>query len=154
MIKLSANGAELTLDVSGYQFPDAPPGDWDDNWLQIKGTVKSERGEWSFHDPCMTATELSTMASWLMHVATLHESSQMSFLEPCLELRRDEADPLGAIVVVLSHEASPPWVTGDARYGDAFQLRLATSVSDLAIAAKQALALATRYPDRSIPDAS
>jgi hypothetical protein len=115
MIHISANGRDLLLDVAGYQFPGAPLGDWDAAWLQVKGSVSCENGRWSFLDPCMTASELTTLASWLIHVATQDESSEMAFLEPCLSFRRDEADPPGAFSVIFCSEACPPWITDDAR---------------------------------------
>jgi hypothetical protein len=96
----------------------------------------------------MTTSELTTLASWLIFVATQHESSEMAFLEPCLLFRRVEADPLGTIVVVFSSEACPPWVSGDARFDGGFELRIASTVSDLEAAGRQALLLADKYPDR------
>jgi hypothetical protein len=148
MITLGASGTHLTLDVTGYQFPDAPVDEWDAAWLQVKGAVACESGRWSFQDPCMTASELTTLASWLIYVATQHESSEMGFLEPCLLFRRYESHPLGTIAVVFSHEACPPWVADDARFEGGFELRLDTSISELEAAGRQALLLADRYPDR------
>lgn len=150
MITISANGTELTLDVTNYQFPDAPPDEWDATWLLVRGSASCERGQWSFHDPCMTASELTTLASWLIHVATQHESSEMSFLEPCLSFRREGVDPLGVIAITLAHEACPPWIVGDERF-EGYELRIETTVEDLEMAGRKALALAERFPDRRRP---
>jgi hypothetical protein len=147
MITISANGAELSLDITNYQFPTPTRHDEDAAWLRVAGRASCDQGSWSFSDPCMTSSELTTLASWLIHVATLHESSEISFLEPCLSFKRDAVDPLGTIVVTLAHEACPPWIAGEDRY-DGYELRIATTVENLETAGRHALSLADRFPDR------
>lgn len=147
MITISANSADLSLDITNYQFPIPTRHDEDAAWLLVAGRARCDQGRWSFGDPCMTSSELTTLASWLIHVATLHESSELSFLEPCLSFSRDAADPLGTIVVTLANEACPPWIAGEDRY-DGYKLRIATTVENLVNAGRQALALADRFPDR------
>ncbi len=150
MITLRANDTELSLDVTSYEFPEAPPDDWDAAWLQVAGRVSCERGRWSFSAPCITTSELPTLASWLMHVATQDDASEMLFLEPCLAFRREEVHPIGTIVVTLAHQAGPPWLLEDEPSGG-YDIRIETTAEELVKAGKEALALARRFPDRRRP---
>jgi hypothetical protein len=64
----SADGASVEIRPTQYQFPTASgePDDWDANWLQIRGRVRTVAGEtWEFDDPCLTTWEARTLGFWL-----------------------------------------------------------------------------------------
>jgi len=94
---LSRDGASVTLWPTGYQFGrgSAPRGDWDANWLLVRGDVCMASDEtWSFHDACLTTWEAASLWSWLRaacsgNVAPTdapHEDSEslLAFTEPNL----------------------------------------------------------------------
>nr|WP_246315106.1 hypothetical protein [Kineococcus aurantiacus] len=55
----------------GYQYPDLDaPGDWDANWLVVRGEVRTAGGEsWTFDDPSLTTWEAGELGEWLRAVA-------------------------------------------------------------------------------------
>lgn len=60
MLLTSSDGASVELRPTRYQYTAAPsePGDWDANWLEIHGRVRTEAGQsWKFDDPCLTTWE-------------------------------------------------------------------------------------------------
>ena len=65
---LSGDGASVVLWPTGYQFASgaAPRGDWDANWLQMRGEVRTATGDsWSFHVPCLTTWDAPHLLVWL-----------------------------------------------------------------------------------------
>jgi hypothetical protein len=151
MMRLNTSDASLTLAVERYQFPDADPKEWDAAWVVVSGAVKCPRGNWTFQDPCLTASELATLASWMRHVAPLAENDEISFMEPCLRFWCDGESPPGTLFVSFSHEACPPW--SDQRFTGGETISFSASVDDLLIAAAQLEQLSLRYPDRMSADA-
>jgi hypothetical protein len=68
----SDDGASIELRPTRYQYPSAPsePGDWDANWLEIRGRVRTVAGEsWKFEDPCLTTWEAQRLGDWLRAAA-------------------------------------------------------------------------------------
>jgi len=64
----SLDGASVELRPTRYQFPAEPPepGDWDANWLEVHGRVRTTAGvTWTFDDPCLTTWEAEELATWL-----------------------------------------------------------------------------------------
>jgi hypothetical protein len=58
-VRISSQDLALVeLDVTGYQFPDAPgrgERDRDANWLRVRGAMtQADEKSWSFDDPCLT----------------------------------------------------------------------------------------------------
>ena len=97
MLLTSSDGASVELRPTRYQFPAPPsePGDWDANWLEIHGRVRTVAGEsWKFDDPCLTTWEAREIGDWLRAAAdgrvpvieTPTEDSEelLSFTEPNL----------------------------------------------------------------------
>lgn len=97
-------GGALELELVGYQFPEGPvstgriadslarSGDKlltvytadDDNWLLVRGSVESERGAWTFRDPCLQTWEVETLARWFEDVSQRRQPERVSFTEPAL----------------------------------------------------------------------
>ncbi len=110
----------MALRPTGYQFGrgSAPPGDWDANWLLVRGEVRTATGEsWSFHDPCLTTWDCVELQGWLSaasrgDVAPTDEPSEddglLWFTEPNLAFSVAEisADEL-VLRVHLSLESGP-----------------------------------------------
>ena len=72
MLLTSSDGASVELRPTRYQFPAAPsePGDWDANWLEVHGRVRTVAGEaWQFDDPCLTTWEARQLGDWLRAAA-------------------------------------------------------------------------------------
>jgi hypothetical protein len=68
----SSDGASIELRPTRYQFPAEPTeqGDWDANWLDIRGEVETAAAEsWTFDDPCLTTWEARELRDWLQAVA-------------------------------------------------------------------------------------
>ena len=97
MLLTSSDGASVELRPTRYQFPAAPnePGDWDANWLEIHGRVRTAVGEsWQFDDPCLTTWEARQLGDWLRTAAegrvpvteapTEDSENLLSFTEPNL----------------------------------------------------------------------
>ncbi|WP_203709010.1 WapI family immunity protein, partial [Cellulomonas marina] len=71
----SGDGATVRLRPTGYQFGrgSGQPGDWDANWLMVRGEVRPPTGaSWSFLDPCLTTWESAELEAWL-HAASRGE---------------------------------------------------------------------------------
>lgn len=85
----STDGAFLELRPTGYEFPViTTPGDWDANWLTIRGQVRTAAGEsWTFHDPSLTTWEAHDLRHWLQEAAD-------GRVEPTDDPGKDTADVL------------------------------------------------------------
>ena len=119
MLLTSTDGASVELRPTGYQYATASgqPGDWDANWLEIHGRVRTVAGEsWKFDDPCLTTREAREIGDWLRAAAdgrvpvteTPTEDSEelLAFTEPNLgfSVGAREGDSL-VVRVHLSHES-------------------------------------------------
>lgn len=67
----STDGAAFELRLTGYEYPTlTAPGDWDANWLNVHGQVRTAAGEsWTFHDPSLTTWEARDLHRWLQAAA-------------------------------------------------------------------------------------
>jgi hypothetical protein len=68
----SSDGASVELRPTRYQFTTASsdPGDWDANWREIHGRVRTLAGEsWKFDGPCLTTWEARQLGDWLRAAA-------------------------------------------------------------------------------------
>jgi hypothetical protein len=68
----SSDGASIELPPTRYQFAASPsePGDWDANWLEIHGRVRTVAGEsWKFDDSCLTTWEARQLGDWFRGAA-------------------------------------------------------------------------------------
>lgn len=97
MLLTSSDGAGVELLPARYQFSAAPsgPGDWDANWLEIHGRVRTVAGESrTFDDQCLTTWEARQLANWLRAAAagrvpvteapTADSEGLLTFTEPNL----------------------------------------------------------------------
>lgn len=115
----------MTLILDGYEFPDIPAEDLDedgfDDWLVIAGRVTSVDREWQFRDPCLMVHETRWISEWLRAVADgtmqplpiaepgYENQDMLTFLEPNLGFSYERR--VGDEVLVrayLSLEALPP----------------------------------------------
>jgi hypothetical protein len=128
----SSDGAGVELRPTRYQFPATPsqPGDWDANWLEIHGQVRTKAGEsWKFDDPCLTTWEARKIGDWLRAAAdgrvpvtdapTEDSEELLTFTEPNLgfSVGARQGDSL-VVRVHLSLEsvADPPGAGEEAPY--------------------------------------
>lgn len=124
----STDGSFVDLRIARYQFAKGSGSDidkdWDANWLVVEGEILSAAGAWRFTDPCLTTWEAQSLASWLRGVVSgqvapcrsdlVDGEGSLVFLEPCIAFSlRNRDDDYAAIRVHFSHEAGPPWATGD-----------------------------------------
>jgi hypothetical protein len=99
MILRSTDGATVELVPLGYQFGySSASGVHDNNWLNIRVEVSSDRVSWGGVDPCLLTWELRSLCSWLKaHVADPFGAEPLlEFMEPDLsfEVVGREADAL------------------------------------------------------------
>lgn len=133
VLLISSDGASVELRPIRYQFSAAPsePRDWDANWLDILGRVRTVAGEsWMFEEPCLTTWEARQLGDWLRAAAdgrvpvteTPTEDSEnlLTFTEPNLRFsvgaRREDSL---VVCVHLSLESVPerPGTGEEASYG-------------------------------------
>lgn len=95
------------LSIERYQFPEITYGDWDCNWLIIKGQVRLGGEEWTFHDPCLTTFEAERLADWLEAVASgAPDDRYCDFVEPNLQFDLVEESSLR---ISFALESVPTW---------------------------------------------
>ena len=125
-------GGSVELVLVGYQFPDGPVSagriadstprpdgklpivytEDDDNWLVVLGSVESERGAWTFREPCLQTWEVKTLARWLEDVSQLSQPEPISFTEPLLVFalaKTGQSDEVAKLIISFAHESRPPW---------------------------------------------
>ncbi|HEY1105744.1 MAG TPA: hypothetical protein VGE78_06310 [Agromyces sp.] len=135
-MKLESGPRRLELTLGGYQFPGldrAAEGDWDANWLRVRGSVRDADLAWEFYDPCLTTWEGAEFLAWLRVLSTGGEpnATVLTFTEPNIEFAFIErSGDTVAINSVFSHESAPP----GPRYRT-HELRLLISASALGRAA-------------------
>lgn len=119
MLKLTANdGNEFTLEVISYQFTDLKNAGLDSNWLIVAGNVKTQRGTWSFRDPCLTAHDLRALRDWFYGMRA-EQKGELDFIEPNLKFEvRDHS-----LYISFARESAPPWATEDEKLGDGVALQ-------------------------------
>lgn len=119
----STDGAEIELRPVGYQYPTIGGnggGDWDANWLYIRGDVRLADGRrWHFQDACLTTWEGAELAGWLRSAAAgevraipfpADEEQLLVFTEPNLGFSlAATAEGTRSVRVHFSFEARPGW---------------------------------------------
>jgi hypothetical protein len=111
-----------------YEFGPSPEqGDWDANWLVVRGRVQLADGRsWSFTDPSLSTWEAAQLSTWLegvgagvvppAEVGGEDDERLLAFTEPNLAFSLlARVGELVTIRVHLSAEAAPPWPAEDAR---------------------------------------
>ncbi len=99
--------ASVRLSVLRYQFPHITTGEYDANWLIIRGHVSLDDRSWSFSDPSLTTFEVRQLADWLDGLARGDEvEPHCDFIEPNLQFERTSDR---AIRVSFALESAPPW---------------------------------------------
>jgi hypothetical protein len=125
-MKLGSRDGELVeLRPVRYQFPAGTRGDWDANWLIVRGSARTADGRaWSFEDPCLTTWEARSFGAWLRGVVSGAVAPLLfdggdgegleTFTEPNLALSlAARTDEEATIRVHLSLEARPRWLPDD-----------------------------------------
>lgn len=133
-----------------YQFESTTGDEFDDNWLVIRGTVKSlELGEWSFEDPALLVSEAHEFSAWLRKAAIgevapeevaegVESFPQTEFIEPNIGIAVvDTTSALLTLRVFFSHESVPPspaWPSDGWGSTVHFDLRIAPAALTEAVA--------------------
>lgn len=154
----------MTLRPTGYEFGRgaAPPGDWDANWLRVRGEVRTAVGEsWTFHDPCLTTWDCVELLAWLRAASQgevapsdtpSEESGLLWFTEPNLAFSLAEMNDESLVVRVhLSAESAPRHTAAGAELAlemYEYVVPLRTTAAELAAAADEWDADISRYPKR------
>jgi hypothetical protein len=132
----------LTIQVTGYQFPDAPDLSKRLSWHMVGGQAECREGSWRFHWQALTRGESPQVSSWLMQVvdAVTRQRAlprRLRFIEPNLEFRARTADE-GRVQILVSFdlEFQPPWHKRHGA-GDPFTLSFSTHGDQLRQAARQ-----------------
>ena len=149
MLNLSAKDTSLSIEVRGYQFPDATMDGWDSEWLQVYGSAGCGQGNWRFSDSCLTTFELDHLAAWLRGVPTGGPVREIEFTEPCLRFEHVERSDGDVLVVRLSQEASPPWANGSQRFGDGVALEFPFSALNFETMSSAVSEMCGKYPQRA-----
>ncbi|MGY5884977.1 WapI family immunity protein [Modestobacter lacusdianchii] len=165
MLLTSLDGASVELRPTRYQFPAAPkePGDWDANWLEVRGRVRTAAGEsWKFDDPCLTTWEARELRDWLQAAAdgrvavteapTEDSEGLLAFTEPNLgfSVAAREGQHL-VLRVHLSYEsvAGRPGADEEAQFDMyAYSVPLRVGREDLLAAARTWEDELTPFPER------
>jgi hypothetical protein len=148
MLNLRSPVASFQLQVLGYQFPSATNEDWDAEWLLVAGRVECSRGRWKFDDPCLLASELKGLATWLRDVPVGGPEREISFMEPNLRFEHVETAAGDALLIHLSQESAPPDATDDERYGSGYSLHIPFSSINFMEAASAVEKMYMQYPVR------
>jgi hypothetical protein len=143
----------LTIQVTGYQFPDAPDLAKRFSWHMVGGEAQCQDGSWRFHWQALTCDESPRVSAWLAEAADAVTRQRalpgpLRFLEPNLEFQAFAADK-GTVQILVSFnlEFQPPWHKRHGT-GDPFTLPLTMNEADLRQAAAQWDAERAPFPDR------
>ncbi|KQS65825.1 hypothetical protein [Modestobacter sp. Leaf380] len=165
MLLTSLDGASVELRPTRYQFPAAPkePGDWDANWLEVHGEVRTTAGEsWKFDDSCLTTWEARELRDWLPAAAdgrvpvteapTEDSEVLLTFTEPNLGFSVAAAEEDSLVVRVhlsLESVAGRPGADEEAPYAFyAYSVLLRLGRGDLLAAAQAWEDDLTPFPER------
>ncbi len=140
------SGVSVELEPLRWQFP-ADAGEWDDQWLAIRGRIDLGDRNWSFTDPCLLMTDARELARWLRAASDGRISASprdcdgepepdLVFLEPALGFSVAGYQETGPVVCIhLAAEAAPPWQRAEYPHLSSFAVELVTRTSQLAAAA-------------------
>lgn len=138
--------ARLGLAIIGYEFPGhAKPGDLDANWLVVGACVECDLGCWSFTDPCLTTTELTSLIEWLK---AFPSPTPISFLEPPLAFACSDDDPRRMTVRLRGEAIRPGLVDEDSRWHDGVDVPLRVTPASVADFVNRLLRRAKTFPAR------
>ena len=141
------NGNRLTLEVSGYQYPDNSTGRWDRNWLFVTGRVLASGRSWQFKDPCLTTFELAQLRRWFGAVqAKLFPVKTCYFTEPNLEFAYDDASEV--LEVRFRLESAPPEITSGPDRFEGAAAHFTFASSDAAQVIESIDLALQRFPER------
>jgi hypothetical protein len=142
------NGNRLTLEVSGYQFPDKSSAHWDRNWLFIAGRISVSGLSWTFRDPCLTTFELAQLRRWFSAVRDRQFPAKTCFFtEPNLEFSYDDASEL--LEVRFRLESAPPEIPSGPDRLEGALAQFSFSSSDAARVIESIDQALLRFPERA-----
>lgn len=164
---LGKTGESLTLDLTGYPFPDVSDLRGPGCWHVVTGSAVVDEKPWNFCYPALTCEESARIPQWLREVADLAARGAATmgwadahlglvFAQPCLSLRAFPPAIAGGrftLVVGLGHEFAPPWHTNPARR-DAVTVGLDVDPSQLRVAAAEWDARLAQFPPTTSPSAT
>jgi hypothetical protein len=146
-VRITGDGfVSVELEPLKWQFP-ADAGEWDDQWLVIRGRIDLGNRNWSFSDPCLLMTDARELARWL-HAASDGRigvsqrdcdgkpEPDLVFLEPALGFSVAEYQKAGPVLCIhLAAEAAPPWLRARDPHVARLAVELAVDTRQLAAAA-------------------
>lgn len=142
------NGTRFTLSIENYQFPEIL-GDYDGNWLMMRGHVVSPMGTWEFRDACLLTWEYAKLSSWFRTLDVSGAPTTCRFMELNLEFQyRTSADGQAMIVVLFDLHCSPPWQIEHASTLPAYECEYPISLNDCRALADAIDAQLEKYPPR------
>jgi len=134
----SGGGDALTLQVVGYQFPDAEIPEQRYSWHVVAGSARAGLERWDFRWQALTCDESPKVGAWLRELADFLDGDDPTtrpappcFTEPNVVFRA-ATDGLHPLEVDVSQEFGPPSHTHP---WDVTTLRLAVSSQELREAA-------------------
>jgi hypothetical protein len=147
---LRGRRTSLRLSILRYQFPQITTGEYDANWLIIRGHVSLDDRSWTFSDASLTTFEVRQLADWLDSLARGDEvEPQCDFIEPNLQFERNSDK---TIRVSFALESAPPWAKPDDSWNEhGFEVLID---KHLKTAAEQLRAQLRAFPERGdrLPD--
>jgi hypothetical protein len=147
MLKLAgADGAELSLEILGYEFPEIETGE-DAEWLLISAVVKCPEGNWKFRAPCLETVDLPPLAAWFKETKLGGPHREIGFIEPAISF--EQVTGGHSVKALFSHEGAPPWYLGEERCGKLFELEFLIELNDFGAIAINLENVARKYPIRT-----
>jgi hypothetical protein len=139
MLLSGTDGDSLTLNITGYQFPNADDLQTRYSWHVVEGRASSGDSSWPFRFAALTCDESALLANWLKDTSGgLEVPSVLEFVEPNLKFEIvGRLDDQVILVVHLSQEFGAP---------DPTALRLQLKLEALGTAADQWQADVDRFP--------
>jgi hypothetical protein len=157
-VKIGCGSTSVTLVLDGYQLPATSMDAFDRNWLYLPGSTRTERGEWSFRDPCLLTSDVPHVSGWLRRVVEglvqaekpADPGPDLVFLEPELALSLEcRNDDTARVRVYLSMAARPPWLIDSDDYEIwKFFVPLSATFGDLLTAADEWDTESAAFPSR------
>ena len=152
MLLRGGDGAELRLDVVGYQFPDIEADPWESNSLLVAVHVVSTNGAWQVVDPCLTTWEATRLVVWLAALgAGDTRAVGRGFNEPNVRMSVRGVSPgfeLARVRACFELETRPPWLPGPAAGRDTLCVDLDLPRAALRDAAVELARQLRRFPQR------
>jgi hypothetical protein len=143
----------LSLEVVGYQFPDAPDPAERCSWHMISGHADCEQGSWRFCWQALTCDESPRVSAWLTDSADSLRQRRgvpqpLHFTEPNLAFNAADADGKRLrIEVSFDLEFRPPWHRHGRQAGDSFSLTFTMDEGQLRQAAARWDVERAPFPD-------